>query len=308
MEVVNETPQAEETSAPTTETEGSESTPEAGGESAAPAFTPNFDLTVNDQKFQIPEKFRALITDEMTQKEVREVFEKAYGLDYAKPRHEKLRTDFDDYKGKTEPLLKSWGKLSKMYQEGDLENFFKGLQIPDNILAKYVLGRLNYNELTPEQKAAYDRQVSQREQTYMASEQAAHYQGEFEKMAVATRTLQLDTLLERPSIAQMREVYDGKIGAGKFRDAVVDYGFEVWKTTGKDIPVEEAVQGVWSRIAPFAQTPTVQPGQAPNGLIRPNTQGKPVLPNIAGRGTSPAKTKVKTVEDIRNRYREMSSS
>lgn len=294
----------------TTETEGLDT--ETGSETPeTPAFTPNFEITVSDQKFEIPERFRSLITDEMSQKEVREIFEKAYGLDYAKPRHEKLKSEYQQYRQSTDPLLKSWGKLSQMYQKGDLDNFFKGLSIPDSVIAKYALSKLNYAELTPEQKAAYDQQVALREQGYIANEQAAHYQSEFERMSVENRTFQLDTVLARPDVIAMREAYDSKLGAGQFRDAIIDHAANVWKNTGKDISVEEAIQGVWSKIAPFVQTmqgnaSPAQPGS--NGLIPPhNTPVKPTIPAIAGRGTSPAKTKVKSIDDLKQKYKEISA-
>lgn len=51
-----------------------------------PAFSPNFKLKVMEQEREIPELLRPLIKDAESEKAVRELVEKAYGLEYVKDR------------------------------------------------------------------------------------------------------------------------------------------------------------------------------------------------------------------------------
>jgi hypothetical protein len=290
---------AVETPAQTTESTGVE-----GVEAAAPAFAANFKFNIHNKEHEIPEKFRSLITDAESEKEVRELFEKAMGLDYAKPKHLKTQKEFEDYKKNSEPTLKALQRVSDMYNAGDYQNFFKALKISDEVLYKYVLDKLNYNELTPEQKRERDQQVAQKQQMYAMEDQTVSVQSQYESLAIENREFQLESVLARPDTVAMQEAFDSAHGAGAFKTAIIDRGDEVFRATGRDLPVVEVIQQVWRTIAPFVKNQP-QAGAAPGQRVIPANGKPPVIPNISGRNTSPTKKLPTSTDDLRKLAREM---
>lgn len=276
----------------------------ATGKPAAPAWQPNFKVKSYDKEFEIDELFRGLIKDAETEKKVKEVFEKAYAIDVMKPKYQKAREENEKLRGSVEkeyqPLAKAVDEISALYAKGaasgELEGFFQKLQIPDEVLFKYVARRLDYTQLTPEQKAAYDRSVQAQSQTYQLEQQNQQLQAEVQTHQVQARTFEMNTVLAKPEVKEIADIVDSRLGPGTFQNEVIREGILAWKTQQKDLSAEEAATAVLNRIRPIVQAQLPPQGA---GAQNPAAQRPPVIPTLKGQGTSPVKQMPKSIADLK---------
>lgn len=286
---------------------------DAEGKPGAPQWQPNFKFRSYDKEFEIEEMYRGLIKDAESEKKVKALFEKAHGMDFMKPKYQKVREEHETLKSRVDkeylPLARSIDEVSALYAKGahtgELEAFFQKLQIPDEVLYKYVARRLDYTALTPEQKAAYDRSVQAQSQTYTLEQQNQMMQEQMATMQVQARTMELSTVLAKPDVRELIEAVDSRLGAGAFQNEVIREGQLAWSSLKKDLTAEEAVTAVVNRIRPIIQagqsqtTTTAAPGTPAQGIQNPATGRPPVIPSVKGQGTSPVKKVPKSIDDLR---------
>ncbi len=317
---------APETAQKTTTTE----TNPAASQAAAvvpPAFAPNFKFKVMDQEHEIPERFRELIKDATTEKEVREIFEKAYGLDHQKPKYEQLKTKHGEVERNFNDVLGAVQDLRSVYQQAVstgnlllLDDFFDRLKIPDQVILQYALAKVQYGELDPEARKAYDQQVFAQKRLLDLEKQNQGYSQQAMSAATHAKGALLDSCLARPDIQAIAQVFESAPGRkpGDFRKSVCEHGEYVWfKTNGQmDLSPEEAVQQVMQRfgvsvpqpgsqqvsIPNTAANPTnaaPQPGTAAANTTAASRPAAPVIPNVVSRAASPMKPKPRSIADLR---------
>lgn len=291
-----------------------------------PAFAPNFKFKVMDQEHEIPEKFRELIKDATTEKEVREIFEKAYGLDHQKPKYEQLKTKHTEVERNFNDVLGAVQDLRSVYQQAVstgnlllLDDFFDRLKIPDQVILQYALAKVQYGELDPEARKAYDQQVFAQKRLLDLEKQNQGYSQQAMSAATHAKGALLDSCLARPDIQAIAQAFESAPGRkpGDFRKSVCEHGEYVWfKTNGQmDLSPEEAIQQVMQRFGVSAPQPGSQQVSIPNTAANPTTtapqQGNPaattaaprpaapVIPNVASRAASPMKPRPKSIADLR---------
>jgi hypothetical protein len=268
---------------------------------AAPSWAPNFKVKSYDKEYEIDEMFRPLIKDQETEKKVRSIFEKAYGLDEMKPKYQKAREELEGVRPtlkEFDTLKSSLANISEMYNKGDLENFFKTIGVPDQVLFSYVQKRLEYNDLTPEKRAEYDRMVSSRNENYSLQSQYQSMEQQVQAMQTQIRGQEMRSVLSQPDVNEVAKQYDSAVGPGAFAQEVMNQGLFVWKTQGKDISAEEAVNLVMQRVKPLLGN-VVSQQAAPTQQAAPVVPKPAVIPNISGTSTSPVKQKPKSLDDLR---------
>ncbi|MBL7716586.1 MAG: hypothetical protein JNL01_14070 [Bdellovibrionales bacterium] len=291
----------------------------------SPAFTPNFKFKVMDQEHEIPEKFRELMKDATTEKEVREIFEKAYGLDHQKPKYEQLKTKHTEVERNFNDVLGAVQDLRSVYQQAVstgnlllLDDFFDRLKIPDQVILQYALAKVQYGELDPEARKAYDQQVFAQKRLLDLEKQNQGYSQQAMSAATHAKGALLDSCLARPDIQAIAQAFESTPGRkpGDFRKSVCEHGEYVWfKTNGQmDLSPEEAIQQVMQRFGVIVPPPGGQQA-IPNTAANPTTtapqQGNPaattaaprpaapVIPNVASRAASPMKPRPKSIAELR---------
>ena len=274
-------------------------TPEAP---EAPAYQANYKLKVMDQEKEIPEKFRELIKDAESEKEVRELFEKAYGLEYAKPKHEALQQTFAKVQSEHNYLLGSVQELRECYNRGDLDTFFQKLNIPKERVLQYALDKVNYEQLPAEQKQLLDARRNAELQNSALQRQNQYMQQQLQQQTVQARQYALDSELVGPEVKSMVEAFDQRFGKpGAFRNEVINRGQLAWfQSQGKvDLTPRQAIQevirlyGLDQQQQPAAAT--VAPQES--GGARPRVS---TIPNVgSGRSASPLKQKPRSIEDLK---------
>lgn len=295
-----------------TPAQGAAVVPPAGA--PAPAWQPNFKFKSYDKEYEIEEMYRGLVKDAESEKKVKSLFEKAYAIDTMKPKYQKAQEEVAKLRGSVEkeyqPLARAVDELSALYAQGapsgELEAFFKKLQIPDDVIFKYAMRRLDYNQLTPDQRAAYDRNVQAQVSSYQLQQQNQMLMEQVAEAKVQARTGDMNTALAKPEVREVQDIVDSRLGAGTFQREVINAGILAWKTEGKDITAEEAVASVLSRIRPIIQGSGGQqaPGAgtlgAPTQQVQNPAAGRPpVIPSVKGQGTSPVKQMPKSIADLR---------
>lgn len=239
----------------------------------------------------------------------KEIWAKAHGLEFVKNRFSKVRDEYTGYKSQVEPLLQGWNTLTELYNRDDMEGFFRGLQIPDDKIFKYVLAKLEYQQLPPEERAARDQRSQVVRQNIELERQNQALQQQYQQQTVSARTQQLDIAMTRPDVQTVASSFDQKIGRpGAFREEVIKRGVLAWHTAQQDITPEQAIAEVLQIIGTPAQTETqansisaTQPAQSgvTNQAQVATRQSPPVLPNVGAKNTSPTKRGPKSLDEIR---------
>lgn len=277
---------------------------------APPAFTPNYKFKVDEEEKEIDELFRGLMTDAEKEKKIRELHEKAFGLDLHKTRHEKLKTQFQEVSTKYTNIDKSLKQLSRFVQNDDLGSFFQAINIPEHMVFEFVKRRLTQMEAPPEQRAEIQRQENERRQLIQLQQENEELQERFSIETIQARGLELDTALASPGVTTVAAKVDAQFGKGAFRQAVIDRGIVAYQTTGNEISVHQAVQeavAYWSKM--FGQSPQA-PAPAPTSAQAAPQEPQappPIMPNVSGRATSPIKTGPRSIADLKKLGQAMSS-
>lgn len=272
---------------------------------AAPApYTPDYKFRYRDEHEnkvdgEIDEWARNLINQENEEK-FKQVWAKAHGLDFVKNRFNKTREEYKSYRTQVDPLLQGWNDLTALYNKGDLDSFFKGLQIPEQKIYQYVLDKLNYNELPPEQRAMRDQQQQVLRQNMELEKQNQFFQQQYEQQMVQSREHALSQTMSKPEVSAVAQAFDARVGReGAFRDEVVKRGILHWNLHQKDISPDEAVQEVMSLMGGMQQTmqQTLPAGASQVMPAQPKTP--PTIPNVGAKNSSPAKRAPKSLDEIR---------
>jgi hypothetical protein len=280
---------------------------QAGDGGEQPAYEPNYKLKVMDQEKEIPEKFRQLMQDAETEKEVREIFEKAYGLEFAKPKHEALQQTFAKVQSEHNYLLGSIQDLREAYTRGDLDTFFQKLQIPKERILQYALDKVNYEQLPPDQKQLLDSRRNAEIQAMQLQKQNQTLQQQIQTQTVQARQYALESELAGPELKSMVDSFDQRFGRpGAFRNEVINRGQLAWfQSQGKvDLTPRQAVQEVIRLYGLDQQQAAAAPVTPPeSGGARPRVS---TIPNVgSGRSASPLKQKPRSIEDLKKLAAEM---
>lgn len=307
------TPAVSESSAPVQAETSSASEPAAASPAAMTQaeqiaqYTPNFKFTAADKEHEIDEWVRPVIKDAETEKKIKELYSKAYGMEEVKAVREKMKQEYYNYKSQAEPLIKTVSEAHKFYTsgkqslaDGNINGYvhktgeaFKQLGITDEDLKKYVFHKLNIEELPQDRKQEYNRFNELELQNQQLQQQTQEQQRYVQQLAVQARTADLNQATSKSDIAPIVQAFDQRNGAGSFNAEVIQRGQLYWQTQGIDVPAEKLVQEI---ITKYGLTPSV----APQATAQVQPQTVPTIPVIKGGSSSPAGKVFKTTDDLVN--------
>lgn len=283
-EIKPEATQPEETQAVVSETQAPPATTQE------PAWTPSYKYKVAGEEKEIDEDLRHAIKDAQTEKKMKELFEKANGLDVYKTKYVDLDGKYRELNTKHTEREAQLQKLYKNYEAGDDEAFFNGLGVPDNVILRYAAKKIKEMDMPEEMKQLYNDNKVRKSREEQLQEQLEEYQAKAEQEAVLSRTFQLDNELERPDVKETAQAYDALYGNGAFRNEVIRLGqFEALKN-GNDLPAKEAVAYIVGKAKPIIE----RIGRPTQEQHKP-----PVIPNVKGNPSTPAKRSVGSIDDIK---------
>jgi hypothetical protein len=296
-------------------------------ETETSAFKPNMafkagfynkDSKQLEQKdYTIDPKFSSVMGTPEGEKLVRELHEKAYGLDSVKERFDEARTQNKQLATENRDYVQGVANLRKIYQGAaqtgnwhKLDKFFETLQIPQENILKYALAKVQLNEMPPEQQHAIRSQIDAENRAETLAQQQVQSQSQGQSQAAQLRTLQIEVAMNKPEVSALAKAFDERVGrTGAFEQAVRQQGTLAWHE-GHDIPPNEAIKRVIENYGLKTANPLIPPAADGNAVVPPANAGlvqKPVsiIPNVQGRSTSPVKTpKPKSVDDLKKLYKE----
>lgn len=284
---------------------------ESGTETPAtpPPYMANYKFKAAGKEHEFEDWAKSLVKDPDTEAKMRKVFEKAYGMDSIKERHEKLN---DSYRKATEyyqTLDKTVQQVEHFVKTKDLDNLFgnAGLGLEFNDIVEWMNRKLELMQMPADQRQAIEQQAQVRQQNYMLQQQAATWEQRAQQQEANTRSIMLDSLLTRQDVASIAEKVDSTMGeVGAFRNLVIQEGQNEFFRTGRVLSVEEAVNAGLSKYGKFISQGSAQPSssQPTEGVTAPAgtmaaKKPTPIIPHIAGRNSSPVSKKFKTLDDIK---------
>jgi hypothetical protein len=297
-----------ESTFPAVEGAGMETTPDPA---ALPVYSPNFKFKVMDKEHEFDEFLRPAIKDSETEKKIRELYEKAYGLDVVKPRFNETREKLKSVETTHGQVMSSIAELREHYQRGDFDSFFQALKIPQEKILQWVLDKANYQELPPEQKRIFDDRRSADQRAWEAEKRAQALEQRIQEQTTQAKGYALQVALEKPDVKSFVETFDQRAGRpGAFIEAVVETGDYAWHARNEDLSPEQAIQAVMARYGSFvqAQSQAPQAGNPAQPQTTP-TKAPPVIPNVGGRTASPtSQPQVKSLADLKKKYEAISKT
>ena len=288
-------------------------TPDSDGNGAPPAYTPNFKFKVHDQEHEIPEFIRSAIKDAATEKQAKEIFEKAFGLDVVKPKLEKTRLDLQTERTQHKQLNSQVQTLGKYIQTNDFDSFFEALKVPKDTIFGWVHSKLQERELPPhvQQELQHKREM-QREYYALEAQNRELSEGAMSHSEQAKLT-DLRTAISSPDVKSVADAFDKRLGKpGAFVREVVKRAALAEQLEQRDLSAEEAVAEVLAVLGPLGapqqeNAPVIPASQSTQGALQ--GQGlkspPPVIPHVGGKQNSPTKKLARSIEDLKRMAAEM---
>lgn len=276
---------------------------EAAAANALTQYNPNFKFKVKDKELEFDEWVKPVIKDKDLEAKVREMYEKAHGLDEVKASRETFKTQAEEWKTKYASVENSIQTLGQYVKKGDFESFFNALNIPNEKILRYAIEKLKEAELPPEQRQALEFQRARERELEQAQLQIQERDQMMADLVRQQTEFEMKQALAQPEVAQVVSQFDARAGKpGAFMTEVIRRG-QYYESVHKISPpasqlVSEIIQliGIQPQVpqAPQAQIQQEQPSQA-------TQQQKPVIPafsNASG-SKSPARRVPKSIDDIR---------
>lgn len=292
---------------------------EEGEEAEKPKFTPRTKVKVMDAEHEVPSWLLKAIDNADTEKEAVELLEKAYGLPHVKENLQTTRRERDEIKTNYQKTMSDIQDVKKTYQRGDIDQFLDKLQIPHERMLQWAVDKVNYSQLPPDQQRVIDERSAAQRKAYAAENQVSSYEQQIQEQARTAKSQLLQSSLVRPDIKTFAEAFDARHGkSGSFLQEVIATGNLAWATSnGKvDLTPDQAIEQVMGKWGKF-----LQPGQAQQGTEVPvvvpgpgvaaqaSSAPKPaVIPNVAGRSTSPMKSKPRSLDELKKLGKEMAAN
>lgn len=293
---------------------GSEKKPEASAGVGIPLYTPNykFNTTARSEnnewtkkEMEIDEWARPFIKDQETEKKVRELFEKAYGIDFLKNKNETFskeieatKKDYSTLQGAVNEAFAyknlAVNKAGELVNGVALEKLFEHIALPKEAVYQWVLKELEKRDLPPEQRKVYDERDQKDLDGYNQSRQIEETEARYRDIASKAMEAEINFVLARPEVNPIVQAYDTQNGQGAFRQFVAEYGVMHFNAYGEDPSAEQAISAVIKRLGDAYKG-------KPAEVANPTASEKPlpVIPNVSGKGVSPTRKAPRSIEDIR---------
>lgn len=282
---------------------------------AAPVYEPNYKFKVLDQEKEMDEWLRPLVKNKEVEDKIRDMLTKVHGLPKIKSERDEVRTQFDTFKSQIQkeyaPVIQRHQHLSEMAskarQNDDWTPFLQAAQIPVQSVIKWAAKTVAQLEANPnhldKEKALYD--TTQHIQSIQQQNQTLQQQ--MDQIRMERQALELDYNLNANDTKEFAKIFDARVGRpGAFRQEVINRGAMIEMSEGRVATAQELVGdliklygGMPKAEVPMTEAPAEQAQMEGSLEAQQGSDGKPVLPNIKGRSTSPAKTVIRSTDDLR---------
>ena len=274
-----------------------------GTETIQPTYQPNYKFSVMDKEHEIDEWARPWIKDAETEKKLKDLYTKAYGLDQVKSRATEMESELGKYRENYTGLYNDVSEAFNLRDRGDLDGFFKKVGLTNDKIYDWILDKINRQNLPPEQRQVYEQLEAKQRAEYEREQQFASMNNQYQSLAEKYREMEVDFGLAKPEVQDIVNRYDAANGKGAFKRFVGEYGVMIHSQTGQDPTAEDAISAVIKRIGGIMGQPqATQNHTASGGQEKP----LPVIPNVSGRNISPTRKTPRSIADLKKLAEEMS--
>lgn len=298
--------------------EGDKTAVTDGKTTETPAYEPNFKFNVLDKQHEIPKEFQSLIKDKDSEKMVREIFEKAYGLDSVKTKATEVRNERDNLSQENTAIKQSMDSLRAIYQGAvssgnfmKLDDFFARLKIPEQHIMQYALAKVQFSNLPPDQQQLMRGNLDAEKRAEEVSQQANQHLSEAQQARSELIKVQLDYTMTKPDVRSIADQFDAQAGKpGAFRQQVINVANLHYLQRRIDLTPEQATQIVIQDLGLKAPAATAVPAAPGTTTQQTPPAGKVIvretktIPNIQGRSSSPLKKSPRSIADLKELSRQ----
>jgi len=268
------------------------------GEVPPPApYQPTLKYKFNGEEREIDEMFRPLIKDEMTEKQIREICE----IRDAFPKYKEAYSQYQEVVPHYQSLMGELEELGQL-RKADFNQFLERMDLKPqqllqaldpNVVKQYTAQLLQIEDLTPEQRHAYNEQQRIAKERELYRQQTEVYQQQLLQERTQRRSFELDQTLGTGDVKDFQSKYDSIYGNGAFRQEVINTGRYVYQLQQRDLTPTEAVQQVMQKFGPLLNQ------SAPRTVETKSGERVKVIPNVTPRSSSPGKQKITSLDQIK---------
>lgn len=309
-----ETPPATVTTPAAPSVPGAPGVPQTTAAVIPAAYVPNFKYKAALQEKELDPFFQGLVKDADSEKKVKDVFTRADAFDYMKEKFSKREQDFNSLQNDFQNQSQIFQKVNQAKAKGDLDSVFRIAGLNEHQVIQWAAKRVDYLQmlqgLPPDQRQALERQQQAVFQNQEYEDRLSQMQQQVQTNASQAREMQLDMSLTRPEVASAVKFWDQKMGyEGAFRDMVIEEAQKEWHFAQKDLSPEQAVAHVLQKFGKFidaqgagpqSQVATLQPAAGPQAPAQ-----RPSIPVIAGSSKAPIKKQYKSIDELKQRSKEL---
>lgn len=262
----------------------------------AQAYMPSYKFKVKDKELEFDDFVRSAVKDKDTEAKLRDLYERAYGLEEVKNSRNTFEQKYKELDGKYSQVSQSLKQLGGFLQENRMGDFFQALNIPKDKIIEYAIEELKYQELPPEQKQAIEYQRQLQAEYEMANQQNQTLQQQMQELVQAQVRQELTFELNKPEVVKVMQAFDARIGKlGAFESEVIRRGqyYEQFHQTSP--PASQLVQEVLA----FVGQSQAEQIATPEAVAAAQAQ-KPVIPTFKGGSQkSPTQKVPNSIDDLR---------
>lgn len=246
------------------------------------------------------------IKDADTEKKVRDLYEKAYGLDTVKKERDEVRQSREQIENNFNNLVAEVQAVSQLARKKEYGRLLSELQIPKQEMAAWLIQQHDMEEKVgalPEPiRKIYNEYGELKSQVESQAKEIAGLRSGTVDSATQARAVELKSSLSAPDVASFVTAFDTRVGQqGAFEDQVMRYGFSEWQLHKRDVSAKEAVDHVLKILGHTAQAPGPvatpnEPAAKPVVIPAPKAT---VIPNVGAGSASSAMKRPKSLDDLR---------
>lgn len=261
-------------------------------------YSPNYKFKVNHEEREFDDFIKSSIKDQDAEKKLRDIYEKAYGLDEIKPKYEERTKKLQQLEPQFNHIVSRLQDVSQKVKSGNLDSLVEEFGVSEEALFKYVASKIREKELPPEQQEQLRRSRELERVTAEKTDEIKNYQQAVYQQSVEMRGIQLDIALNKPTIGTYIDAFDSRQGDGAFRREVIKHAKLHYSETGVDLLPEQAIQQVLKFYGPFLEKSEADTSQEVPTRRVVQAETKPTLPNVRASSTAPVKKKITSMKDL----------
>lgn len=255
-----------------------------------PAYQPNFKYSVRGQEKEIDEMFRSLVKDAESEKKIKELFEKAEGLDFVKEDRKSIKGEYEGFKSQVVPYLQEYHKFTSLRDQGNIGAALQVAGISDEQLFKYCLEKIEL-EQNPQTANIYKSNQEAALKQFEMQNQIQQYEQMSQQLQM--QQFEYDMMQSIGAHKDLAAQVDERLGRqGAFREEVERFGIAEYHRGNTNLSVQQAVEHVANKYKPFFAS-------SPSAPQAPAHKAPSVIPNVGSSNVSVISKRPKSIDDLR---------